>query len=252
MNQLEEFVSGIPGFPSWKDADKIRFFCWFIHSKQGRERFSPADIRKCYDALSLQKPTDVNPYLAQMLTRKPKEVLRDSRGYALEKRLKDSLEAKYGQREATAKADKLLLGLSSKMPNLAERSFLDEAIVCFRHRAFRAAIVMTWNLAYDHLCEYVLIDKQRTADFNTQLPKSFKAARISSVNKRDDFAELKESEVLQVCRSANIITNDLFKVLKEKLDKRNTAAHPSTVVIVPHTAEEYIIDLVTNVVLKLV
>ena len=251
MNQLEEFVSGIPGFPSWKDADKIRFFCWFIHSKQGRERLSPADIRKCYDDLSLQKPTDVNPYLAQMLTRKPKEVLRDNRGYALEKRLKDSLEAKYGQREATAKADKLLLELPTKLPNIPERSFLNEAIICFRYKAFRAAIVMTWNLAYDHLCGYVLNNSTRLANFNTQLPKSFKGARISAINKRDDFSELKESEVLQVCRSSNIITNDIFKVLKEKLDKRNTAAHPSTIVIAPHTAEEYIIDLVTNVVMKL-
>jgi hypothetical protein len=56
---------------------------------------------------------------------------------------------------------------------------------------------------------------------------------------------------LQVCRSANIITNDLLKILREKLDKRNTAAHPSTVEIAPHTAEEYIIDLITNAVLKL-
>jgi hypothetical protein len=251
MNQLEEFVSGISGFPSWKDADKIRFFCWFIHSKQGRERFSPADIRKCYDVLSLQKPTDVNPYLAQMLTRKPKEVLRDSRGYALEKRLKDSFEAKYGQREATAKADKLLLELSAKIPDLAERSFLNEAVICFRYKAFRAAIVMTWNLGYDHLCGYILNEAGRLSDFNAQLPRSFQRARIAVVNKRDDFGELKESEVLQVCRSANIITSDVFKILKEKLDKRNTAAHPSIVVIAPHTAEEYIIDLITNVVLKL-
>ena len=42
------------------------------------------------------------------------------------------------------------------------------------------------------------------------------------------FTELKESEVLQVCRSANIITNDFLKILGEKLDKWNTAVHPST------------------------
>jgi hypothetical protein len=42
------------------------------------------------------------------------------------------------------------------------------------------------------------------------------------------------------------------KSFREKLDKRNTAAHPSTVEIASHTAEEYIIDLVTNGVLKLV
>jgi len=63
---------------------------------------------------------------------------------------------------------------------------------------------------------------------------------------------LKESEVLQVCRSATLISNDLSKIFRAKLDKRNTAAHPSTVEIAPHTTEEYIIDLITNGVLKLV
>ena len=249
---LEQIVNDIPGFSSWSHADTISFFAWYLHSKNNRERFMPADIKACYAELGMHEPSAIQPFLAAMEKRKPKAVLRDSRGYALEKRVKDSLEAKYGQRDATAKADKLLLELSAKMPNLAERSFLDEAVICFRYKAFRAAIVMTWNLAYDHLCEYVLNDATRLAAFNAQLPRSFRAARISAVNRRDDFAELKESEVLQVCRSSNIITNDVFKILKEKLDKRNSAAHPSTVVIAPHTTEEYIIDLVTNVVLKLV
>lgn len=250
--ELENLVDGIPGFSSWKDADKIRFFAWFLHAKKNRERFSPADVRACYGELSLQKPSDVNPYLSQMLNRKPREVIRDTRGYALEKRLKDRLEVKYGQRLATVQADKLLLELPSKIPELAERIFLDEAVRCFRCKAFRAAIVMTWNLAYEHLCMYILNTPNRLTDFNVQLPKVFPKARLSAITDRDDFTELKESDVLQVCRSANIITNDLWKIFKEKLDRRNTAAHPSTVEIAPQTAEEYIIDLIPNVVLKLV
>lgn len=39
--------------------------------------------------------------------------------------------------------------------------------------------------------------------------------------------------------------------MSAKLDRRNTAAHPSDVVITALTAEEYISDLVNNVVLKL-
>jgi hypothetical protein len=249
---LEQIVNDIPGFANWSHADTITFFAWFLHSKENRERFKPADIKACFAELGMHEPSAIGPFLTAMERRKPRQLLRDSRGYALEKRVRDSLEAKYGRRDATAKADKLLLELPAKLPNVAERSFLDEAIICFRYKAFRAAIVMTWNLAYDHLCEYVLNNPTRLADFNTQLPKSFKKPRISAINKRDDFSELKESEVLQVCRSSNIITNDMFKVLKEKLDKRNTAAHPSTVVIAPHTAEEYIIDLVTNAVVKLI
>ncbi len=252
--ELEDLVNGIPGFSKWTDADKIRFFAWFIHSKRGRERFTSADIRVCYDQLRLDKPKDVNSYLAKMVSRKPSEALRNSQGYTLEKRVRDELEKKYGQRPAAIQVDKLLMELLSKVPNLAERTFLDEALICYRCKAFRAAIVMAWNLAYDHLCYYVL-NKHLTA-FNVQWPKSYQKkhadARIKAITVRDDFGELQESDLIQICRSANIITNDIYKILNEKLGKRNTYAHPSSVTATPHAAEEVINELVTNVVLKLV
>jgi hypothetical protein len=184
-----------------------------------------------------------------MLNRKPKEVLKDGRGYALETRIREPFETRYGQRASTIQVDRLLSELPTKVPNLAERDFLKEALICFRHKALRAAIVMTWNLAYDHLCEYVLTKK--LAEFNTQLPKTFPKADISVITNKEDFSELKESQVMQVCRSANITSKDIHKVLKEKLDRRNTYAHPSTITLAPQTAEEYIIDLVNNVVLML-
>ena len=113
---------------------------------------------------------------------------------------------------------------------------------------------MTWNLSYHHLCNYVL--NNHLGEFNTYWPTQFQKnhakAKIQMIGKYDDFSELKESEVIQICRAANIITQDVNKILKEKLDKRNSAAHPSSIEIKPHTAEEYIIDLITNVVLKLV
>jgi len=245
--ELEGIVSQIPGFAGWRHADKIKFFAWFIHSQRGRDRFSPADIRACYDSLSLERPSDVSPFLTSMLKRRPKEVLKDARGYALETRIREPLETRYGQRAATIQVDKLLSDLPTKVPNIAERDFLKETLICFRHKALRAAIVMTWNLAYDHLCEYVL--NKKLAEFNTQLPKTYPKADISVIATKEDFSELKESQVLQVCRSANITSKDVHKVLKEKLDRRNTYAHPSTITLAPQTAEEYIIELVNNVVL---
>ncbi|MFP5261013.1 MAG: hypothetical protein ACLGJB_03805 [Blastocatellia bacterium] len=251
---LEDLVNSISGFTGWKDSDRIRFFAWFLHSKRNKERFSPADIRACYEELSLNKPSDVNPYLSQMTARKPPEMVKDKRGYALEKRLRDKLESKYGQRAATVVVDKMLLDLPNQVPNLVERTFLDETIRCYRAEAFRATIVMAWNLAYHHLCDFIL--KNHLAAFNAQwpltLPGHHKDSKIKAIATHDDFAVLKESQMIQVCRSANIITNDLRKVLDEKLGRRNSAAHPSSVSFSPHTAEECVIDLITNVVLKLV
>jgi hypothetical protein len=251
---LEELVNSTSGFTSYSDADKIRFFAWFLHSKRGKERFQPSDIRGCYDELDLQQPSSISSFLFSMNRRKPKQVLHNRSGYALEKRVRDELEAKFGKRPASIAVDKLLTDLPVKVPNLPERSFLNEALTCYRSQAFRAAIVMSWNLAYDHLCSFVLAKK--LAEFNAQYPLSYPnlhaKAKMKAVVKRDDFEELKESEVIQICRSANIVTSGVFKVLNEKLGKRNSYAHPSNLTVTAHTAEEVILDLVNNVVLKLV
>lgn len=252
--QLEELVNGIPGFSGWKDADKIRFFAWFIYSKKSRERFSSKDIKDCYVELGLNQPSSITPFLNAMEKRKPKEVLHNSHGYVLEKRVRDDLEKRFGQRPASIQIDALLAELPAKIPDLAERTFLDETVICYKCKAFRAAIVMAWNLAFDHLCHYVL--NKHVGRFNTQYPIRFqnlhKKATMKAVARRDDFNELKEYEVIDICRSANIISGGVHKILKEKLDKRNTYAHPSGIVVSPQTAEEVIIDLVNNVVLKLV
>jgi hypothetical protein len=247
---LQELVSQIDSFLTWSHADKIRFFAWYLHYHRGLDVFAPVDLTKCFRDLHLQAPSSVHPFLASMERRKPKEILKRRGGYCLERSIREGLTQKYGKRAATVAVEKLLTDLPQLIPNLAERAYLDEAIICVRYGAFRAAIVMAWNLAYDHLCEFVLA-KHLTA-FNTQLPKSFPKADISVISKRDDFSELKESQVLQVCRSANIISGSLHKILKEKLDRRNVAAHPSGVTISQLTAEEYTKDLIDNVVLKLV
>lgn len=96
---------------------------------------------------------------------------------------------KYGARPTAVYVSTLLCELPARVPKLAERTYLDEALACFNAAAFRASIVMCWNLAYDRLCEFVLT-KQLPA-FNTQLPKSFPKAEISAVAKTDASADKK-------------------------------------------------------------
>jgi hypothetical protein len=184
---------------------------------------------------------------------KAKQMLRTRDGYRLERATLKKLDSKFGARPITMQITKLLEELPGKVPDVAEREFLREALICYRYGAFRAAIVMSWNLAFDHLLHFVL--KNHLSAFNSQWPRSFprqnQKARVQQIATRDEFSELKESEVLTVCKSAAIITADLYKILDEKLGKRNSAAHPSTVTIGQIQVEEVIDDLVNNVVLKL-
>ncbi|MHB1743956.1 MAG: hypothetical protein ACYCPO_01455 [Acidobacteriaceae bacterium] len=251
--RLSDVVATVSGFSKGSHADKIRFFSWFLHYHLKRDRFVSGDIAKCYEELSMEQPSSISPFLASMEKKKPKEILRDKGGYHLEHSLREKMTAKYGQRSITVQVTKMLMDLPNKVPDVAEREFLDEALICYRNGAFRAAIVMTWNLAFDHLLSFILA--HHLAAFNTQWPLSYAKqhakARVAAITSRDDFGELKESETLMICKSTAIITGDLYKVLDEKLGKRNTAAHPSTVSVSQIQAEGVIDDLVNNVVLKL-
>jgi hypothetical protein len=245
--ELEEIIAQIPDFSGKKHIEKIKVFAWWLHTYCRQEAFSGTDINACYRTLKLEPPGSISPVLKFLNEKKPKQLLRCNGGYCLEKRIRDQYDEELGQRASTIHVHKLLKELPDKIPDLAEKAYLEEALTCFKHKAFRAAVVMTWNLAYDHLCQIVL--KSHLTTFNAQLAKSF--PKESIITKRDDLTELKESQVLQVCKSANIITGSVHKVMKEKLDRRNVAAHPSGVSILDTTAEEFIRDLVENVVLKL-
>jgi hypothetical protein len=249
MDDIAAIVATIPDFHGWNHVKKIKLFAWFLHS-QAKEQFSTTDIRLLYEKLHIDKPANITSLVDQLSEKNPKELLKDSRGYSLVGRLREEMARKYSARPTAVYVSTLLRELPARLPNLAERTYLDEALACFNAGAFRASIVMCWNLSYDHLCEFVLTKYSK--DFNTQLPKSFPKADIGAIGKKDDFQELKESQVLQVCKSANIISGSLHKILKEKLDRRNIAAHPSGVVVAQPTAEEFIKDLIENVVLELV
>jgi hypothetical protein len=144
--------------------------------------------------------------------------------------------------------------LAKLLPELGEKDIFQEALICLRHDAGRAAIIMVWNIAYYHLCQYIL--KHKLADFNNRIPVRYagkwKAANMPLINKYEDFGDnMAEREVIEVANSASIITGDMYKVYVEKLGKRNSAAHPSTSHVTQIQAEGFIDDLIHNTVLLL-
>jgi hypothetical protein len=247
---IQDLGRTIPSLSEKPHADKIKLFGWYLHAHRRKQHFQPADIGKCYEALHLVLPSSFGGYFQQLVNQKA--LLKSSSGYRLESKVREGLEARHGGQEVTVQVTELLRTLPEKIPDLAERTYLNEALICYKHGAARAALVMTWNLAYHHLCDHVL--SKHLANFNARWLISFpnhhkKPKAIASM---DDFnRELKESEVIRICKDANIITPDVFRILDEKLGRRNSAAHPSSVQIGKIQVDAFIEDLITNVVLKL-
>jgi hypothetical protein len=149
--------------------------------------------------------------------------------------------------------NKILSDLPAQVPNIDERVFLQEALRCYRNEAYRACIVMTWNLAYAHLLDWILKEPTRTAAFNSAITLRYPKINKVQITKYDDFLdELKESQVIEICSTASLFNSNVFRILKEKLDKRNRAAHPSSVVVVQSQADDVVTDLINNVVVALI
>lgn len=246
--ELRELVEQVPSFDIAAPKEQIKLLAWWLHTHQAKELFGPGNIRACYDSLHMSQQA-IATYLTRLES--DKALIREKSMYKLARNVRADLDKRYGVHQSVAIVDKLLSELPSKVPDLAEQAFLDEALRCYRARAFRACIVMTWNLAFDHLRKWILKDPARVAEFNTSIAKRNPKKASTPITKLEDFEEFSEREVIDICNIAGLYTSDVNKVLLAKLDRRNTAAHPSDIVIIQHQADDVVSDLVNNVVLKL-
>jgi hypothetical protein len=107
---------------------------------------------------------------------------------------------------------------------------------------------MAWAGAMDHLYDFIL--KHKLADFNLALGKRADRHAKVVVATKDDFGDIQEKVFIEVARSSGVITNDVRKILDEKLGIRNTCAHPSTVEVHRSKVVNFIEELVDNVISK--
>lgn len=165
--------------------------------------------------------------------------------------MRRALDTRLGGDPTTVAVTKALSDLPARVPDLAEREFLAEALNCYRVRAYRAAIIMAWNLAYDHLARWVFADTARLASMNAGLATKYPKKNIT-LAKQEDADELKESEFIEAARTGKLLDKNTAQILREKLGRRNMAAHPSRLSITQHSADDMITDLVSNVILRLI
>lgn len=249
MDGLSGFADSVSGFYSKSAVDQLLLLGWYMEAVEGKASFNSTTMRTAFEQVGVDPP-NVTQYLDRLAKKKPPQLVKAGGGYKLAGSVRRSYDTKFGGNPSVVAVSKLLSDLPSKVPSLAERDFLVEALNCYKVKAYRAAIVMVWNLAYDHLMEWLLADQARLDKFNAAVPKRF-PKKNDTISTRDDFEEFKESEVIAVCRTARLLGKNVVEILESKLKRRNTVAHPSTIVVTQAQADDAITDLVNNVVLAL-
>lgn len=250
--ELSDFVGQVAGFDKLSSRERIKLIGWYLHTHEGKEHFHSDHIRACYRTLHLVTNENIGQSLMRMSKYATPDVVREKQGFKLTRPVRNQFDAKYSVHQSVVAVSKLLTDLPAKVPNVNQRIFLQEALKCYRNEAYRACIVMAWNLAYAHLLDYILSDTQRLADFNAAITKKYPKKTNLVIAEYDDFTEeLSERETVEIANVANTFNSVVFRILKKELDRRNIAAHPSDVKIGQHQADDMVSELVNNVVLAL-
>lgn len=248
MNEVQDFAASVPGFYRKTAVDQLLLLAWFIEARQQKPLFDGTHMKRCFREVGLEAP-DTSVYLPRLAAKKPPQLVREKGGYRLSSTLRRTFDNRLGGDPTTATVAKALTDLPGRVPNAAEKDFLTEALSCYRVRAFRATIVMVWNLAYDHLVHWVFADPTRVAALNAGITSKYPKKGLV-LTKVEDLDALKESEFIEAARVGKLLDKNTTQILEEKLRRRNMAAHPSRVTITQHQADDMITDLVANVVLK--
>jgi hypothetical protein len=242
---IDRWTASISNFSKKGMPTQTEIFAWYLHEALGKDRFSTSEIGSCFDNTHLPRPANIASTLTKLAAKKPARVIRDKLGYRLSASARQDLQKTYPLRQSTVMITKLLNDLLVRVTEKHNRAYLEEALICFGHKAYRGAIIMAWNLAYSDVVDRIYssgLDK-----FNGQVgTHNFRRAIVN----RSDFADLKESDVIKISRAAKLISGETLKILEEKLGKRNSAAHPSAKIFTVVSAEDFISDLVENVVLN--
>lgn len=250
-DKLDSFILQIPDFSNVPKSALIDYFVYFLIAVEEKEHVTPTEIGQCFELLRVEKYSNIPAYLLNYSKKRKgkKKFIKRNSGYQLERNFETELQKQLLSGPAKRETSYLLRNLVSELKSEKQQAFLQEAIDCYEIGARRAAIILVWILTLYHLYEYIL-NRELTA-FNSVLAKNTdKRVKVDEIKKLDDFAEIPEGKFIEFCRSANIISNDVRKILEEKLGTRNSAAHPSGIILSEVKATDFILDLVENIIEK--
>lgn len=245
--ELEEFIERFDDFSKWGGKEQVDYFVYFLTTEKEQDSFTAKQIQECFDLLSLKQYARAAVYLSENATKKDGRYVKSNMGYRLERSVYDDIKHRVNNEPKKIQVSKQLTDLVSKVKDSQEKAFLVEAVNCHRVEAYRATIIMVWILAIDHLQKYIF--GQKLNDFNTALAKN-PDKKVQKIIDYDDFSDLPEVKFIEVMRSTSIISNDVRKILDEKLGIRNSAAHPSNIVFTGHKTTEFALDIINNILLK--
>ena len=137
----------------------------------------------------------------------------------------------------------------AKVTDPLTRGFVEEAVICFEARQYRAAVVFSWAGSIALLHKHVF-DNHLVA-FNAEAKRRDSKWKIAK--QQDDLGRMAEHDFLNVCEAISVpgLGNNVKQLLQNIcLKLRNTCGHPNSVQIAENSAAAHIEKLILNVYTK--
>jgi hypothetical protein len=122
-------------------------------------------------------------------------------------------------------------------------AFVEEAIVCFEGRQYRAAAVLAWVGAVSVLQNEVVI--RHLPVFNKEAARRDSKWKVAS--NADDLGLMREDNFLDILQAISILGKSVKQELKKCLELRNGCGHPNSLKLADHKVSAHIEDLILNV-----
>ena len=244
---LNLFVTRFVDFASWATTKQVDYLAYYLLTQPSTEIVTVVDVEESMALLDIRPYSRLSVYLSEEVTKRGGRYIKHPRGYRLERSAFDEIRIAVDAEPKRVQVAEHLLDMVPRLIDSQERAFLEEAIRSYRVESYRAAIIMVWILTMDHLQKFIFgnhLDKYNVAI------AAHSDKKMKPVVAYDDFSDFKESRVIELMRSANIISHDVRKILDEKLGIRNSAGHPSRISFSAHKTTEFALDLIENVLLK--
>lgn len=246
---LLDYIASIEGFYTADTKDQTDYIAFYLTHHKSVDSFTPRDIATVCGEINLQPHARLAQYLSEEANSKSagKKYIKLPKGYQLHAPFRNQLEQQIAKAPVLVALDAELERQIASVSDVYERELLEEAARCYKVKAYRAAVVMIWAVTMSHVHTYVFANQ--LVPFNAAISRD-SDKKLKPIKKIDDFGEMKEGKFIELLRAAGIITDDIRRILVEKLGTRNSAAHPSKTHLKESKAVEFGHDLLDNVILK--
>ena len=247
MIDIHKLIEKTTNFDTLSQKEQITKLAYFYCLVNNVEEFTTKNIREEFLKQKLMIPSGISSIIPSLTRLKPIVFLKSKNGYTLHRNLKKELDLIYNNDKHEVEISQKLRDLLSKVKSNEQQKFLDETIKCFEVKAYRASIIMIWLLSIDVLYEYII--NFNLVLFNNAIQLHGKYKKIT-ITKKEDFSDIKESDFIELLRVSKLISNDIRKILDEKLGIRNSSAHPNSISFDELKTMAYLKDLIINVIEK--